>query len=143
MGVKQRIRRSIDHRRVAAGSGSTAASAAALAAGDMVIALSRWIGVDGCHAVFSRAKSEAEAKHTALRGLSLRLSALQYMEGVGASVEEYGDDATAEGIEAMLVGVSELLGRLVGADMAKNLIEQSLPDSEQDEPAEKTRSAEA
>ncbi len=109
----------------------------------MAIALSRWIGIDGCHAVFSRAKSEAEAKHAALRGVSLQMRAAQYVEGVGASVEQYGDDATAEGIETMLVGVSELLGRLVGADMARNLIEQSLPDSTQDEPAEKTRSAEA
>ncbi len=109
----------------------------------MAASLSRWIGIDGCNAVFSRAKAEAEASHAALRALSLRVRAAQYIEGVGVSVEQYGDTETADGIESMLVGVSELLGRLVGPDMAKNLIEQSLPDSAQDDAAHQQRSAEA
>ena len=109
----------------------------------MAASLSRWIGIDGCHALFSRAKSEAESSHAALGALSLRVRGGQYIEGVAASVEQYGDAETAEGIESMLVGVSELLGRLVGPDMAKNLIEQSLPDSAQDDAAHQQGSAEA
>ena len=143
MPVRHTIRRSIDIRRVAAGADSTASFAAALAAGDLAASLSRWIGIDGCHAVFSRAKSEAESSHAALRVLSLRVRAPQYVEGVGVSVEQYGDTETADGIESMLVGVSELLGRLVGSDMAKTLIEQNLPESAQDDAAHQQGNSEA
>lgn len=139
--MRQTIRRSIDRRRAAAGPDSSASLAAALAAGDMATSLSRWIGIDGCHAVFSRAKSEAEFSHASLRALSLRVRAVNYVEGVARSAEQYGDTETAEGIESMLVGVSELLGRLIGPDMAKNLIEQSLPDSAQDDAAHQQGSA--
>jgi len=41
----------------------------------------------------------------------------------------YGDAATAEGLESMLVRLVELLGRLIGDDMAVKLIEQSLAPS--------------
>jgi len=42
----------------------------------------------------------------------------------------YGDAATAEGLESMLVRLVELLGRLIGDDMAVKLIEQSLAPSQ-------------
>ncbi len=140
--MKEIIRRSIDRRRAEAGSESAASSAAALAAGDLAAALSRWIGTDGCHALFNRAKSEAEATHPALGGLTLRARAAVYVEGVGAAVEKHGDAATLDGIESMLLGISELLGRLIGADMAKNLIEQGLPDSANGDAGAQKRSAE-
>jgi hypothetical protein len=38
----------------------------------------------------------------------------------------HGDAATAEALESMLVRLVELLGRLIGDDMAMKLIERSL-----------------
>jgi hypothetical protein len=42
----------------------------------------------------------------------------------------HGDAATAEAFESMLVHLVELLGRLIGDDMATKLIERSLGVSE-------------
>jgi len=42
----------------------------------------------------------------------------------------YGDAATAEGLESMLVRLVELLGRLIGDGMAVKLIEQNLASSQ-------------
>jgi hypothetical protein len=41
-----------------------------------------------------------------------------------------GDPATAEALESMVVRLVELLGRLIGDDMATRLIERSLAASE-------------
>ena len=42
----------------------------------------------------------------------------------------HGDPATAEALESLLVRLVELLGRLIGDDMAMKLIERSLAASE-------------
>ena len=42
----------------------------------------------------------------------------------------HGDAATAEALESMLVHLVELLGRLIGDDMATKLIERSVGVSE-------------
>ncbi len=42
----------------------------------------------------------------------------------------HGDAATAKALEAMLVSLIELLGRLIGDDMATKLIGRGLPASE-------------
>lgn len=141
--MKEIIRRSIDRRRASAGSESAASVAAALATGDLAAGLSKWIGTDGCHALFTRAKAEAEATHPALGALTLRPRAAPYVEGVDGALETYGDAATLDGIESMLLGIVELLGRLIGPDMAKNLIDQGLPDAMHDQAGAQKRSAEA
>ena len=57
----------------------------------------------------------------------IRLSAGSepYTEGVAESLMKYGDAATAEALEVMLVRLVELLQRLVGDEMAMKLIERS------------------
>jgi hypothetical protein len=42
-----------------------------------------------------------------------------------------GDPETAEALESMLVRLVELLGRLIGDDMAGKLIDRTFGDSEQ------------
>ncbi len=127
--MKQIIRRSIERKLAEGGSGFSRAAAAARAGEDMYVSLARWIGTDGCHALFGRARAEAEGSNGALASLKLRTRAVPYIDGIADVAEKYGDAETAEAIESMLVGVSELLGRLIGVDMSNNLIKQSLPDS--------------
>jgi hypothetical protein len=47
----------------------------------------------------------------------------------------HGDAPTAEALESMLVRLVELLGRLIGEDMAMKLIERSLATSNPDDAA--------
>ncbi len=55
----------------------------------------------------------------------------------------HGDAATAEALESMLVHLVELLGRLIGDDMATKLIERSLGVSERDDTMSDSRREEA
>jgi hypothetical protein len=50
-----------------------------------------------------------------------------------------GDAATAEALESMLARLVELLGRLIGDDMAMRLIQRSLVSERDDTPSEKRR----
>jgi hypothetical protein len=66
-----------------------------------------------------------------------------YIIGVEQSIGEYGDAATADALESMLVGIIELLGRLIGVDMATNLIERSLSEFANDNSTPEKRRAKA
>ena len=54
-----------------------------------------------------------------------------------------GDDAAAEALESMLVRLLELLGRLIGDDMAMKLIERTLPASDRGDTTSDSRQEEA
>ncbi|HVD60414.1 MAG TPA: hypothetical protein VNC11_06040 [Gemmatimonadaceae bacterium] len=88
--------------------------------------LSRWVGLDGCHALFTRALADAREKQQSLEEITLHARSTPYLQGVTAAVEKEGSAKTAAALEAMLVVLIELLGRLIGIDMAANLIERGL-----------------
>jgi hypothetical protein len=94
--------------------------------------LSRWIGTDGCHALFARALLRTQSGHPALRDIRLGGGSDSCLEGVPESVKVHGASAVGEGLEAMLVALIELLARLIGDDMATRLIEQSAARDTQD-----------
>lgn len=126
------------HRRNGA-DGETAVRAAA-ACDDLYRGLSRWVGSDGCHALFTRALAQARTESPALGQIQLRARSEQHIDGVAESIMAHGDDATAEALESMVARLVELLGRLVGEDMAVTLIERSWPTSDNgDETADDRR----
>jgi hypothetical protein len=88
--------------------------------------LSRWVGPDGCHALFTRALAQARTTYAALGQIQLRARSQPYVDGVAATIIAHSDTATAEALEAMLINLVELLGRLIGDDMATKLIERSM-----------------
>jgi hypothetical protein len=92
--------------------------------------LSRWVGPDGCHALFTRALTETRTDYPALAQIQLRARSEPYIDGVAETIMAHGDPATAGALESMLVRLVELLGRLIGDDMAMKLIERSLAASE-------------
>ena len=133
-------RRLIDSRRQQRTGADTDARAAASACDHLYRELSRWVGVDGCHALFTRALAQARAEHPALSQIQLHARSEPYIDGVAATIMAHGDAATAEALESMLVRLVELLGRLIGDDMAMKLIERSLAASERgDAPPDGTR----
>ena len=119
-------RRLIDSRRQQRTGTDTDARAAASACEHLYRELSRWVGVDGCHALFTRAHAQARAEHPALAQIQLHPRSEPYIDGLAATIMAYGDAATAEALESMLVRLLELLGRLIGDDMATKLIDRSL-----------------
>jgi hypothetical protein len=125
--ARQIARRLIERAAVAAGGSGTAARAAVAASDHLYPELSRWVGADGAHALFTRARAHAQTDHPLLGKIQLHARSEPYLEGVVEAIEAYGATATAEAIESMLVGLIELLGRLIGDDMAMKMIEGISP----------------
>lgn len=92
--------------------------------------LSRWVGPDGCHALFTRALAESLTEYPLLAQIQLRPQSDPYVDRVADIARSHGDAVTAEALESIIVHVVELLRRLVGDDMAIKLIERSLTASE-------------
>ena len=88
--------------------------------------LSRWVGTDGCHALFTRALAQATTEFPPLRKIQLRVRSEPYLEGVSEAIKAHGDDETTEALQALLIRLVELLGRLIGDDMAMKLIDRSV-----------------
>jgi len=126
----QIARRLISSQRSDASGGATPARAAAAACDNLYRELSRWVGPDGCHALFTRALAEARADNAALQQTQLRARSDPYVDGVAETIMARGEPATADALESMLVRLVELLGRLIGDDMATKLLERSLAASE-------------
>ena len=117
--------RALAHARATAnGSGAKVGSVAiANAAFDRTAReLSRWVGSGGSHAMLSRALSKAKTEHPALAPVALLDVELRL-----AGVDDADDpQAVAKGLEMALESLFELLSRLVGADLAWQLVESSL-----------------
>jgi hypothetical protein len=123
--------------------GDSSARTAAAACDRLYRELSRWVGRDGCHALFSRALAQTRIDHPALAKIQLHARAEPYIDGVAETIIAQGDPATAQALEAMLASLVELLGRLIGDDMAMKLIERSLAASEGRGPISERRLEEA
>lgn len=130
-------RRVIEARRSERSEGDTPARVAAAASDQLYRELSRWVGLDGCYALFSRALSQARTDYPALEQIQIRARSQPHIDGVAETIMARGDPATAEALEFMLELLVELLGRLIGDDMARKLIERSLATPEPGSAAER------
>lgn len=75
--------------------------------------------------------------------VQLRARSDPYIGGVPETIMAHGDAATAEALESMLVHLIQLLGRLIGDDMATKLIERSVGVSERGDAMSDGRRVEA
>jgi len=121
----QIARRLINGGRSQQSAADSPARAAAAACDHLYRELSRWVGPDGCHALFTRALAESRAQHAALGAVDLHARSDPYVDGVAEAIMAHGDPATGEALEALLVRLVEILGRLIGDDMSMILIERS------------------
>ena len=101
------------------------------------------MGFDGCHALFTRAFSEARVEHSLLESIELRPRSTPYIEGVVETAEKHGARETDQALAASLVILIEVLGRLIGDEMATILIERGLPQSADDDTSRESWRAEA
>lgn len=119
-------------REAAQGDAPDIAAAAYAACERAYRALSRWLGANGSHALFTRALAQTQAEHLLLRDIRVRTRSESGLEGVTESIQVHGAAAVAAGLESLLVALLELLGRLLGEDMAARLVEQSVPNHTRD-----------
>ena len=124
--ARQTARRLIEGRQREREESDGRASTVAVACNDLYRGLSRWVGRDGCHALFTRALAQARTDSAALEQIQLRPGTDPYVDGVAESILSHGDSTVAEALESMVVYLVELLERLVGGGMATKLIERSI-----------------
>jgi hypothetical protein len=86
------------------------------------VGLGRWIGAEGYRALLERALEQARVEHPALGGLSC-------LGGDGllttAAVRAHGAGEVAAGFVALVAALIELLGRIIGDEMALRLVAQT------------------
>ena len=84
--------------------------------------LSRWIGAEGYRALRGRALDEVRPAHPALDRLSF--DGTDVAE-IAVAVETHGAAPVALALEAFIASLIGLLGRIIGDEMAANLIESA------------------
>jgi hypothetical protein len=114
-----------------AGAGEPAAVAAAMQALCVRIAesLQRSVGKDGYDALLARVLGPAEADHPVLSELCRLDQGGIRIDHVAAGVAAHGTPVVTAALEGLIAGLLEVLGSLVGADMALNLLELDGPPS--------------
>jgi hypothetical protein len=84
------------------------------------------VGEDGHDALLGRALARAESDHPVLKDLRRLNHGAIRLDNVVASVEAHGVAAVTAAIEALLAALLDVLGRLIGEDMAMRLVDQDL-----------------
>ena len=112
-----------------AGGPETVTSAMQRTCSRVVANLRDALGEDGCNALLARALARTERDHPALTTIRRLDGDRIHLDGVDATVEALGVAAVTAAIEALLTSVVDILGRLIGEEMAIRLIDQDRPRS--------------
>jgi hypothetical protein len=84
--------------------------------------LARWIGSEGYRALIRRTLEQERAAHPVLSSLSCDGGDAHE---IAAAVRAHGAAELTAGIMALVATLIDLLGRIVGEDMALQLVEQT------------------
>lgn len=82
--------------------------------------LSRWVGAVGYHALLDRALGLTRPAHPALTNVSCRIDDTASLE---SAIRVHGGQPVADGMIALLENLIDLLGRIIGEDLAAHLID--------------------
>ena len=104
----------------ATGEGLAAASERLFA--ELEARLARWVGAEGFHVLWGRALRLAQAGHPALGNLSDRGWG---MPAVVSAVQAHGARQVTAGIISVIATLIDLLGRIIGEEMAVRLVERT------------------
>lgn len=87
--------------------------------------LALWMGADGCRALFARALAAAQAAgdHPVLQMVRVSTGSVYCLDGLTDGATRHGTAAANDGAAAVLAALVELVGRLIGDDMALSLLE--------------------
>ena len=95
--------------------------------------LSKWTGVDGCHALLTRALALARAENPGLlQNARVGSRSRSWLEGIADNSSSVRANPGDDGVESILTALIELLERLVGDQIAINMLQPCLPDKSSD-----------
>jgi len=92
----------------------------------LAMELSRWFGFYGYHSLLMRALAEARREHPVLATIQVRSATEPWFEPFPVADGTHGVDAAIEGWVALLTALLELLGRVIGEDLAVKLVSQAM-----------------
>jgi hypothetical protein len=92
------------------------------------------MGDDGCTALLARALARTESAHPVLTIIRRISNGDIVLDGVAAGVESHGVGAVILGLEALFTALTDILGRLIGEDMALRVMELGAPRAQRGEP---------
>ena len=93
------------------------------------------LGDDGCTALASRAFVRSEWEHPPVAAVRGATDCEIHLADIVAAMEAHGSQATARALEAVLIKLSEILGRIIGEDMAIGIMDHRLSGPAKDEGA--------
>ncbi|GJG85519.1 hypothetical protein tb265_07000 [Gemmatimonadetes bacterium T265] len=96
--------------------------------------LARWFGPYGYHALLTRALVQARAAHPALAAVRVRAPLTPVLDGLPDAAHAHGGPAVTAGVAAVIAGVADLLGRVIGDDMTRHLLEPPMDRATRDDP---------
>ena len=120
--ARDTARRLVARESVADGSPPDEGAAAERALRRLAGELTGWFGPLGAHALIKRALAHARAEHPSLDGVTLGAPSALHIEGLAEGARVHGD-AAAAGTLALLAWIIELLGRLIGDELAAVLVD--------------------
>ena len=103
-------------------SGEELAAAAERLFTQLETGLTRWVGAEGFRVLRGRALRRAQAECPALAGLS---DGGRDMRAVVSAVQAHGAPEVAAGMMCVIATLVDLLGRIIGEEMAVRLVEQT------------------
>ncbi len=89
--------------------------------------LGRWIGAEGYHSLLDQALGRVRPTHAVLRGFGCMGNE---QAAILAAIQRYGPDVVLAAMVDLVAMLVELLGQIIGEEMAVRLVEQAgLPSS--------------
>lgn len=89
--------------------------------------LGRWIGAEGYHSLLDQALGRVRPAHGVLRGFGCMGNE---QAAILTAIQRYGSDAVLAAMVDLVAMLVELLGQIIGEEMAVRLVEQAgLPSS--------------
>jgi hypothetical protein len=92
--------------------------------------LARWVGAEGFRVLWGRALTLAQVGHPALGNLP---NSEWGVQAVVSAVQAHGARQVATGVVSVIATLIDLLGRIIGEEMAVRLVEQTGAPSPQGE----------
>jgi hypothetical protein len=84
--------------------------------------LVRWVGAEGSQALFARARAIARAQNQALRVVPPPARSALFLDALASSTDPQDTAAVLDGAVTILTSLIELLTRLVGEELATQLL---------------------
>lgn len=100
--------------------------AAARVGRHLAVELSRSFGPFGYHALVTRALVEARTAHPVLRAVQVGAPPAHDLDGLTDAARAHGAGAATAGVAAVLAALIDLLGRLIGEDLAVTFIDHTI-----------------